>query len=155
MRNLGQCVCVVFKSITVEPVLFLYMLGVYLLYSVFQNLVYEKVCLEHNDPSVCANLYHPDHEAQLSMVQQEASYWIKVSTFAMVLPSIVVDCYMGSWSDVFGRKPTLLLPPFGAFLGALVYCYMGKRLMIRPLKLTLNNVSNFQRPIHRTWVGFA
>ncbi|XP_059081316.1 proton-coupled folate transporter-like [Tigriopus californicus] len=124
MRNLGQCFCVVFKNITVEPVLFLYMLGVYLLYSVFQNLVYEKVCLEHNNSTVCADLYHPDHEDQLTLVQQEASYWIKVSTFAMVLPSIVVDCYMGSWSDVFGRKPTLLLPPFGAFLGALVYCYM-------------------------------
>ncbi|TRY67127.1 hypothetical protein TCAL_13873, partial [Tigriopus californicus] len=143
MRNLGQCFCVVFKNITVEPVLFLYMLGVYLLYSVFQNLVYEKVCLEHNNSTVCADLYHPDHEDQLTLVQQEASYWIKVSTFAMVLPSIVVDCYMGSWSDVFGRKPTLLLPPFGAFLGALVYCYMVLAYMsvVSPLKQRTTRIS--------------
>ena len=41
-----------------------------------------------------------------------------------MLPSIVVDCYMGSWSDVVGRKVTLILPPIGAFLGNIVYIVM-------------------------------
>eukprot|EP00095_Tigriopus_kingsejongensis_P003106 maker-scaffold428_size174301-snap-gene-0.23 protein:Tk03106 transcript:maker-scaffold428_size174301-snap-gene-0.23-mRNA-1 annotation:"hypothetical protein DAPPUDRAFT_328004" len=112
------------RSVTVEPVLFLYMLGVYLLFSVFQNLVYEKVCLQHANATVCANLYLPIHEDVLDQVQKDASFWIKASTLAMVGPSILVDCYMGAWSDIFGRKPPLLLPPLGALLGGLVYCMM-------------------------------
>ena len=121
--------------ITVEPVLFFYMLGIFLLFSVIQNLIYQKVCIHlfpaktSTNDSVCANLYNPDHKDELDIVQESASYWIRISTVCMVVPSILVDCYMGSWSDKIGRKVTLTLPPTGAFLGNLVYIVLGKILM--------------------------
>ena len=34
------------RKVTVEPVLFLYMFSLYLLFGVFQNLVYNSVCRE-------------------------------------------------------------------------------------------------------------
>ncbi len=46
-----------------------------------------------------------------------------------VVPSIFMDCYMGSWSDKFGRKLTLGLPPTGAFLSTIVYAVMGTSLL--------------------------
>jgi hypothetical protein len=116
--------------VTCEPVLFLYMLGIYLLFGVIQSLIYGRVCLEQAvaepqdvaRPTLtdvkenqtigsvdCANLTG----STLEKVQAETSHWIRLSTMCMVLPSIVVDCYMGSWSDIFGRKVTLTLPVVG------------------------------------------
>ena len=43
----------------------------------------------------------------------------------MTVPSIVVDCYLGAWSDVLGRKFTLLMPPIGAIAGTAVYIAKG------------------------------
>jgi len=100
--------------ITCEPVLFLYMFGIYLLYGVIHNLIYSRVCEENvrgytNVSSNCAEI----EGILLETVQAETSHWIRWSTACMVLPSIVVDCYMGSWSDLFGRKVTLTLPVLG------------------------------------------
>ena len=43
----------------------------------------------------------------------------------MTVPSILVDCYIGAWSDVVGRKYTLLMPPVGAIAGTAVYIIKG------------------------------
>lgn len=129
MNQVPSLVRIAFRTIrevTVEPVLFFYMLGMYLLFSVFQNLVYQQVCNENYDESVCSNLYLEENKSALDFVQEESSHWIRLSTVCMVLPSIVVDCYMGSWSDVFGRKLALVLPPIGAFLGTIVYILQSK-----------------------------
>ena len=44
------------RRVTVEPVLFLYMFSIYLLFGVFQNLVYNSVCRLKYDEAVCGNL---------------------------------------------------------------------------------------------------
>ena len=44
----------------------------------------------------------------------------------MTVPSILVDCYIGAWSDVVGRKYTLLMPPVGAIAGTAVYIVKGE-----------------------------
>ena len=44
------------RKVTVEPVLFLYMFSLYLLFGVFQNLVYNSVCMLKYDEAVCGNL---------------------------------------------------------------------------------------------------
>ncbi len=58
-----------------------------------------------------------------------------------VVPSIFMDCYMGSWSDRFGRKLTLVLPPTGAFLSTVVYAVMGKNeeITFRPSEFPFPN----------------
>ena len=121
----------ILKNITVEPVVFLYMLGTFLLFSVFQNLLYTNICEDAtqdvvNGTEVCEHLYDEENAVMLEEVQATASTWIKISTACMTVPSIVVDCYLGSWSDLFGRKFTLVLPPLGALFGSIVYCVMGE-----------------------------
>lgn len=69
--------------VTAEPVLFFYMLGVFLLFSVFQNLVYQQVCSNKFAGEICSNLFQ--HHQQLSVVQTEASHWIRISTLCMVI----------------------------------------------------------------------
>ena len=39
----------------------------------------------------------------------------------MFLPSLLVDCLMGSWSDLFGRTVPLYLPSVGGILATIVY----------------------------------
>ncbi len=111
------------KHVTVEPVLFLYMFSLYLLFSSFQNLVYTSVCALKFDNVTCANL--TAHEDARTAVQTETAFWTWSSTLCMTLPSIVVDCYLGAWSDTIGKKYTLLMPPIGALLGSIVYIIKG------------------------------
>jgi len=115
-----------------------YFLGIFLLYSVFQPTVYEKTChsllADTNadptctmDPSLCLNcssIYIDNStraRALLHNVQKEASFLIKISTICFTVPSLLVDCFMGSWSDIFGRTVPLYLPSVGGLLSTVVY----------------------------------
>jgi len=126
------------KCVTVEPAMLSYFLGIFLLYSVFQPTVYEKTCLGLLDgananrdcsasPSLCLNctsIYVDNStaaQALLHQVQAQASYLIKISTICFTVPSLVVDCFMGSWSDIFGRTVPLYLPSVGGLLATVVY----------------------------------
>ena len=80
--------------VTVEPVLFMYMLATFMQYSVFQDLVYEKTCQYNFNSSVCQNLNN--NSFALDVVQEQASHWILGSTAALTIPSIIVANYLGS-----------------------------------------------------------
>lgn len=80
--------------VTVEPVLFLYMLATFMQYSVFQDLVYQKTCHDNFNVSICEHLNN--HTEELTVVQTQASHWILGSTAALTIPSIVVANYLGS-----------------------------------------------------------
>ncbi|XP_014666228.1 PREDICTED: proton-coupled folate transporter-like [Priapulus caudatus] len=118
--------------ITVEPVLFLYMLGLCLYYPVFQAFTYEKICLATYDQnatvceaiinrkdvnaSVSLNLTEEQLDTMENEVQTHSSYWTMYFNIASTVPSIFICIYMGSWSDSFGRKPAMLAPCIGQFL---------------------------------------
>ena len=80
--------------VTVEPVLFFYMLATFMQYSVFQDLVYRKTCENNFNATVCDNLN--DNSAALDVVQQRASHWILGSTLALTIPSIIVAGFLGA-----------------------------------------------------------
>lgn len=120
-----QAMLKVFKEITVEPVLFLYMFGTYMQYVAFQDLVYNKVCSSKFDKHSCDNLYDPSNKDELDTVQNESSAWILWSTIALSVPSIFSSAYIGSWSDRYSRKLPLILPPLGNVFGSLVYIIMS------------------------------
>lgn len=80
--------------VTVEPVLFFYMLATFMQYSVFQDLVYQKTCQNNFNSSVCHNLNNNSYA--LDVVQEQASHWILGSTAALTIPSIIVANYLGS-----------------------------------------------------------
>lgn len=111
------------SHITVEPVLFLYMLSTFSQYALFQDLVYSKVCwtLFKKDSLICHNLHNDTYKTELETVQTQSSYWILMSTISLVLPSLLIATYLGSWSDKFGRKWPVVFPPLGGVCACLVY----------------------------------
>ncbi|XP_071541507.1 proton-coupled folate transporter-like [Panulirus ornatus] len=124
-------------KITVEPVLFLYMLSVFMLYPALQDLIYSKVCLEDFSKKVCDDLYAPENEVALDKVQTGSSHWLQGSTFMLALPSIVTAQFLGSWSDTYGRKIPMLLPPVGAMFASLLYIVMSVQQYQIPVSLIL------------------
>lgn len=112
-------------SVTVEPVLFLFMVGSYMQYTAMQSLVYAKTCQGLYSRTVCDNLDLDEYKAARDAVQEDASYWMLYSNVALAVPSIITGVYIGTWSDLFGRKLPLLLPPLGQILAALVYMAMS------------------------------
>ena len=44
-----------------------------------------------------------------------------MTTLSNALPSLLVDCFMGGWSDMFGRKLPMFLPAVGGVLSSIVY----------------------------------
>ncbi|XP_037079420.1 proton-coupled folate transporter-like [Pollicipes pollicipes] len=105
--------------VTVEPVLFLFMVGSYMQYTALQSLIYAKVCQERYSSYVCDTLDLAEHKPQEDEVQDQSSYWMLLSNVALAVPSVISGIYIGTWSDVFGRKVPLLLPPLGQILSAL------------------------------------
>ncbi|ODM92375.1 Proton-coupled folate transporter [Orchesella cincta] len=118
-----------FSEITVEPVLFLYMLSTFSQYALFQDLVYSKVCWTRFsvDSNVCQNLHKEEYKEQLEIVQRLSSHWILMSTISLVIPSILIAMYLGSWSDRFGRKWPVVFPPLGGVCACLVYIVISVR----------------------------
>jgi len=123
VAQLREHVKLTFTGITVEPVLFLYMLAVFAQYSLFQDLVYIKVCSEKyfDSPQICEDLHDVQYSQELEVVQKASSHLILLSTVSLVIPSLLVAIYLGSWSDRFGRKWPILFPPLGGCLACIVY----------------------------------
>ena len=85
----------------------------------------DQTCQGLYSRSVCDNLELDEYKKQLDAVQEGASYWMLYSNVALAVPTIVSGVYIGTWSDLFGRKVPLLLPPLGQILAALVYMAMS------------------------------
>lgn len=83
--------------ITVEPVLFLYMLATFMQYSVFQDLVYQKTCRDNYDVAVCHNL--SNNPEALKFVQTQASHWILVRQSIGYILNILF--YFGLFSGIY------------------------------------------------------
>ncbi|XP_033104951.1 solute carrier family 46 member 3-like isoform X2 [Anneissia japonica] len=112
----------VLSSITVEPVMFLFMLGSFLQYSSLQQLLYYKVCMiEYNDTVICQNLSFYDTEE--SYVQKQTSHWLILINIALAFPTVVSSMFLGRWSDKVGRKMTMITPPVGAIINGLVLTF--------------------------------
>ena len=101
-----------FRKITVEPVLFSYMMCLFMSYPLIQQLAFKKICHEKYNGEICKNLTKP----QEIYVQQKTSKWILYQSVALTLPSIFASLLLGSWSDKVGRKVILILPSVGSVL---------------------------------------
>lgn len=123
--------------VTVEPVLFLYMLAVFILLPALQDLIYTKVCLGDFSQDVCDDLYSSKNSDALDTVQAASSHWVLGSTFSLSLSSIITAQFLGSWSDTFGRKVPMLLPPLAAVFASFVYIVLSVKLTEAPVSLVL------------------
>ena len=58
-------------------------------------------------PDSCTLLFTlntTESAAAIQHINQETNSWIKWTTLASYLPSIVTDCFIGGWGDLFGRS---------------------------------------------------
>lgn len=70
-----------------------------------------QVCLEDFSKDVCDDLYSSKNSDALDTVQAASSHWVLGSTFTLSLSSIITAQFLGSWSDTYGHKLPMLLPP--------------------------------------------
>lgn len=123
------------ENVTVEPVLFLYMLATYMQYAVYQDLIYIKACEALYNTTVCELLNEPENDYFLDQVQHDASMWIMISTIALAIPSMVTANILGSWGDSNGRKLPLLVPSIGGILNSFVCIWMSSPSLAGPVWL--------------------
>ncbi|XP_006812959.1 proton-coupled folate transporter-like [Saccoglossus kowalevskii] len=103
MANVMACL----RLVTVEPVMFLYMLGSFLQYTSVQQLIYAKTCIqEYNSSDICKNLTSSQEE----YVQTQTSHWLIYLNLVQMVPSVIAALFLGSWSDTVGRKFSMILP---------------------------------------------
>ncbi|XP_067681637.1 lysosomal proton-coupled steroid conjugate and bile acid symporter SLC46A3-like [Haliotis asinina] len=118
------------NHITVEPVLFLYMIGSFLAIPTFQAFVYNKVCLDKYNETFCSSLrnktFQEDHKTEEDYVQSETSYWILKKNIVERVPAcLIVVFILGSWGDKVGRKLPVIIPSVGATLSYVVYTILS------------------------------
>ncbi|KAK6488840.1 solute carrier family 46 member 3 [Huso huso] len=104
------------KIITVEPVMFLYMTGTFLLTPAYQQLLIAKVCNElYHGENICGHLENYTKENQA--IQSKTSYILLVYVAVLSLVSIPPAIIFGSWSDKAGRKLGMILPSVCSAVG--------------------------------------
>ena len=106
------------KSITVEPIMFLYMYMTYTQFLTFQALIYQKVCLDNYNESICDILNkNKTLKTEEDFVQKHTSTWLLYNNLAFAIPSVfTVFLFLGPWGDLVGRKIPLIFPIVGALL---------------------------------------
>lgn len=113
--------CGIFRSVTVEPVLFLFMFAGGLLWPTMRAVVYQKVCLSNYNATICHEVDNGNHSMEENVVQSQASHWYMAETLCFDIPSILVSIFYGALSDNVSRKMALLLPMIGQVISASNY----------------------------------
>ncbi|XP_051867137.1 solute carrier family 46 member 3 [Pristis pectinata] len=109
--------------VTVEPVVFLYLMSTFLSTFGVQQLILVKICEElHYKEDVCGNLSH--HPQESLVVQSKASYVQLLHTAVLTFLSIPTSILLGAWSDQAGRKLGMILPSVGALIGGVTLTVM-------------------------------
>ncbi|KAK8379478.1 hypothetical protein O3P69_019408 [Scylla paramamosain] len=118
----GCCgrVCEGVRAVTIEPVLFLYVLAAVMMGTISTNLLLDKICREMAYPEeVCLNL--TSYTTTEAEVQQRVTVTLMYYNLITSLPSVLFALFLGSWSDRHGRKVPIVLPLFGNLMSSLVY----------------------------------
>ncbi|KAM3931903.1 proton-coupled folate transporter-like [Leptodactylus fuscus] len=110
--------------ITVEPVLFLFMTGIFMQTPAYQQLILNKVCQESYNDSLCRNIQ--EHKEEFKDVQSKGSYIMLIHIAILSLLSILPALILGAWSDMGSRRVGMILPcVFSVASGGLyiaIYC---------------------------------
>ncbi|KAL3289020.1 hypothetical protein HHI36_003463 [Cryptolaemus montrouzieri] len=116
----------IITHITVEPIVFLYILASTMNSLVTQNLSLEKACRVnlHLNESICDAMvlrnrsgYLPEDEVD---VQKMVVQWAAYKAFVIGSVTVVLIVFFGSWSDRHRRrKPLILFPMYGDLIGSI------------------------------------
>ncbi|KAM5164524.1 proton-coupled folate transporter-like [Mantella aurantiaca] len=101
--------CHTLRSIlTVEPVLFLFMTGIFLQTPAYQQMILYKVCQELYNGTDCSDIQKNKDEYEV--VQSRGSYIMLIYISIMSLMSILPALILGTWSDKGSRKYGMIFP---------------------------------------------
>ncbi|XP_048830162.1 solute carrier family 46 member 3 [Brienomyrus brachyistius] len=112
------------EHITVEPVILLYMMSIFILNPSYQQLIITKVCQErYAGTEICRNQenYKEDKE-----IQERSSVILLIFTATLSLFSIPPAILLGSRSDRAGRKLGMLLPNALSLVGGGILITISK-----------------------------
>lgn len=113
------------KCITVEPVLFFYMMVIFLESNALLELISVKSCIKLVNPVNISDCSNKNQSNFTDAIKQEKTSWVQYNSAAFFLFTFVSSFYAASWSDKIGRKFTMLIPPLGTFLSALINCVLS------------------------------
>ena len=78
------------RLVTVEPVLFLFMLSVFLITPLQEQLIYKKICRSKYNETVCKNLKtDANFVKEESYVQKQTSNWSMYLKVTTTIPSML------------------------------------------------------------------
>ena len=105
------------KTITIEPVIFLFIMGNYILLGsqIPTNILIYKIChIElNNTEEVCNNLGDESNKLVQDEVQILTNNFQMKGQWITSVPGILFSLYAGPLSDKFGRKPLMMFPIVG------------------------------------------
>ena len=120
-----QRLMMIWKNITVEPVVILYFLNYGIFMIVSQTLYIEKICrvnLNFTD-SICDNIQnHNDEQIQ---VQKYSANLKMYNSVLQAIPGALFLIIAGPLSDVYGRKPFIAFALLGYVLNNAVFLING------------------------------
>lgn len=132
------------NCITVEPVLFAFMFGIFLKIPVTQQLIFQKTCIQKFNETFCRNNFTrsscDEKTKYQDVVESESSQWIFYQTIALCIPSLFTSLFLGSWSDKFGRKVVIVLPLIGSCFEAISAIINIHFFAASPAYLLLGNI---------------
>lgn len=107
----------VWKKLTVEPVMFLYMGACMISTVVEQAFFVHKACMVNMGfpANVCEHINSKENEEYNKQVQIVVSTFHQYEGIAAHIVPMILAFYLGVWSDRKGRKLPLLLGLFGSF----------------------------------------
>ena len=110
------------KQITIEPVVFLYMLAIYMNIPTDEALLYRQVCFQFYNQSFCSaiteHLVLPTSIEQ--KIQRQTSIYLMYLNFVYSIPSILMTIFCGAWSDKYSYKIPMILANIGCILATIV-----------------------------------
>lgn len=108
-----QCFGRIFEKLKLEIVSFLFTFSYVLTRISSTSMILDKVCLAHfkYPPEICANLENHT-EIKISVERLSTNYQLG-HTLIQTVPAALLSCFVGPWSDKYGRK----LPVMIAILG--------------------------------------
>nr|XP_045611717.1 proton-coupled folate transporter-like [Procambarus clarkii]XP_045611718.1 proton-coupled folate transporter-like [Procambarus clarkii] len=108
-------------AITLEPAVFLYVLGFGLDVVFVKNLWVDKTCLLHFNFSedICTNLSSGKFPDEQNAVHRQVTRYTLYCAIVQHVPAVVVVMVLGAWSDLRDRRLPILVPMMGYFLMAL------------------------------------
>lgn len=127
------------NTVTTEPAMFLFMCSALIKFPVFQELLYEKSCLQifSQNISFCDDIKAVHKNIDL---QHSANHLLLASSICLLLPSMITALLLGSMLDVWNAKRSILIPFVGLLFADVNYVLQCAFLNWNPYLLLISDL---------------